>query len=221
MIICMISSNNYTLTAKILECLNSLAYSDSFLTILFIYSFLGNRFHNKFIILSQITNYKIFDVILIYYDYGGDNMSKLLDRFETIFEVKRKKQSSLSIFFTFLLLLLVGNSLFFVMTYQKKAYDRYELEYQMVHSAFLEYHEMQGAYPVREPIAWKEEKDLRMFFEENQFPLNGSISYVDLDALKLPSEVKKTYLWDNDRNMLYTSQFVSYGLRRWHLPGAR
>jgi len=148
-------------------------------------------------------------------------MSKLLDRFETIFEVKRKKQSSLSILFTFLLLLLVGNSLFFVMTYQKKAYDRYELEYQMVHSAFLEYHEEQGVYPVREPIAWKEERDLRMFFEENQFPLNGSISYVDFDALKLPIEAKKTYLWDNDRNMLYTSEFVSYGLRRWHLPGAR
>lgn len=60
MVICVLGIDNYTLMTKILECLNSLAYSNSFLNIQFICRFLGNRFHNKFIILSQITNCKFF-----------------------------------------------------------------------------------------------------------------------------------------------------------------
>lgn len=145
---------------------------------------------------------------------------KIQDWFDSLFEVKQKKQTGLTILGSFLLLILVGNSLFFILTYQKRAYEAFQVEYTLVKDALNMYMSHADTPPLKEAISWDKEKDLALFFEENNLSKSASYYYLDLEALALATKPKKTYILDVERMVLYTSEFVSFGMRRWHLPGA-
>lgn len=145
---------------------------------------------------------------------------KIQDWFDSLFEVKRKKQTGFTILGSFLLLMLVGNSLFFLLTYQKRAYEAFQVEYALVKDALNMYMSHADTPPLKEAISWDKEKDLAIFFEENNLSKSTSYYYLDLEALALATKPRKTYILDVERMVLYTSEFVSFGMRRWHLPGA-
>lgn len=148
-------------------------------------------------------------------------MTGISDWFEKLFEVKRKKQTPLSIFVMLILLFLLGNSLFILMHYQKKSYEAFAIEYSTVKSAVLKYENDHGEYPIGSSVDWSKEKNLTMFFEENGLTMGLQYYYVNISLLELSEKVKKTYVIDVDRGILYTREFEIYGLKRWHAPLAK
>lgn len=147
-------------------------------------------------------------------------MGKLTDWFDRLFEVKQKKQTTFSLLTMIILLLLIGNSLYFLMIYQKKSYEAYTVEYVAVKDAILKYEEENGTFPVSSTVNWSKEKNLVKFFEENGLSKGDQYYYVTLDKLSFDFKVKRTYILDITRGILYTREFEVYGLKRWHAPMA-
>ncbi len=147
-------------------------------------------------------------------------MGKLTEWFDRLFEVKHKKQTTLSLLTMIILFLLIGNSLYFLMIYQKKSYEAYAEEYAAVKEAIMIYEETHGNYPVGSPVNWSKEKNLVKFFEENGLSKGEQYLYVTLDKLTFDFKVKRTYILDITRGVLYTREFEVYGLKRWHAPMA-
>ncbi|HAS74041.1 MAG TPA: hypothetical protein DCS67_07845 [Clostridiales bacterium UBA8960] len=145
-------------------------------------------------------------------------MIKFTDWFDRLFEVKRKKQTPFSIFVMVILLFLLGNSLFILMHFQKKSYEAFAVEYRTVKAAVLDYKNETGEYPIASTVNWSKEKNLSMFFEENGLTMGTQFYYVEQSLLSIPDKVKKTYILDVDRGILYTREFEIYGLKRWHAP---
>lgn len=145
-------------------------------------------------------------------------MASLSDWFDRLFEVKQKKQTTLSIITMVILLFLLGNSLFILMVYQKKSYEAFALEYDTVKEAIALYESKNGSYPVGSQVDWNKEKNLIKFFEENGLSQGEQYHYVALDLLSLDIKIKKTYVLDVARGILYTREFEIYGLKRWHAP---
>lgn len=142
------------------------------------------------------------------------------DWFERLFEVKHEKQT-LKKFFSFVLFIILGSSVYIVMTYQNYRYDEYSNEYGRVEEALESYKEIYGVYPLGSEVNWKDERRLKKYFSSNNFTRGEKFYYIDLKSLDLTDQVKRTYLIDIDRDRLYTSEFVIYDMRRWHIPGAK
>lgn len=145
-------------------------------------------------------------------------MANLSDWFDKLFEVKQKKQTTFSIITMVILLFLLGNSLFILMVYQKKSYEAFAIEYGAVKEAITLYENKNGTYPVGSHVDWNREKNLVKFFEENGLSKGEQYHYVALDLLGLDFKIKKTYILDITRGILYTREFEVYGLKRWHAP---
>jgi hypothetical protein len=145
----------------------------------------------------------------------------MMEWFERLFEVKQSKFTLKKVFFTFLLFLLMGSSLQLTMYYQSYRYDDFAAEFNAVREAYTVYEGEQGSQPIGEPINWQRERQLAKFFESTNFTRGAEFYYLDLNALGLKKNVKRTYVIDLERNRLYTREFVTYDMRRWHFPGAK
>lgn len=140
---------------------------------------------------------------------------------DSLFEVKQSKFTLKKVFLTFALFILVGSTLPMTMVSQKNNYAAYAKEFSMVREAYEAFVDAHGYAPVGNEVDWKKEKDLSDYFEESNVTKGATFYYLDLGALSLDTPVKRTYVLDMEKERLYTREFVSYDMRRWHFPGAQ
>ena len=143
------------------------------------------------------------------------------DWFDSLFEVKQSKFTLKKVFLTFALFILVGSALPMTMVYQKNNYAAYAQEFFMVEEAVEQFVKVHGYLPIGNEVDWKKEKDLRAFFETSSVTMGTTFYYLDLNMLTLETPVERTYVIDHERESIYTREFVSYDMRRWHIPGAQ
>ncbi|ABR50279.1 hypothetical protein Amet_4199 [Alkaliphilus metalliredigens QYMF] len=144
-------------------------------------------------------------------------MGTLMDKLDSLFTVERKDNNFKRIFMTFVLLILVGVSLPMYFMYEDYAYNKYKDHYEQVKTVVEEYKLQEGVYPVGEEMSWSDEKQLNTFFQSNNFNQARQFYYIDKSLLSQWVPSKYTYIIEIDTGTLYTSEFVVFKNKRWHL----
>lgn len=139
------------------------------------------------------------------------------DFFESIFEVKQSKhqQSGLSIFLSFVLFLVLANSLFIVFAIENKVYGEYMAEYSLVKIHMDNYY---GEYPLKSSFDLHNQKSLYTFLKENNMSYGQSFYFIDTNGINTNNKIKRTYVWDAEYKRIYTLESVVYRFKRWNAP---
>ena len=144
---------------------------------------------------------------------------KIQEKIESIFEVKQTKYTGKRIFLTFGLIVLIAFSLPLYFRYEEKVHQAYVAEYQQVKAWTTAFYQEEGHYPLGERVILEEEKDLSVFFHDNNLNPDRRLYFVSNEVLAQADNLKYTYVIDGDNGALFTSEYVIYRMRRMHIPG--
>ncbi|MBM7614293.1 hypothetical protein [Alkaliphilus hydrothermalis] len=142
-------------------------------------------------------------------------MFKLFEKLDGLFEVKQTKFTGSRIFVALCLMVVMLMSLPMYFKYENYRYQNYYNEYIEAKNLTFDYAEIHGKYPIGEKINLKKEKDLYGFL--NNYLGDRQLYYINTDLIPEMKDFKYTYIFDTKYEYMYTSEFVVYKMRRWHL----
>lgn len=144
-------------------------------------------------------------------------MGKIMEKIENLFVLDRKETTYKRAVLGFIIVLAGVAILPLYFKYEDYTYAKYKKEYDFVVEVVEKYNGENSSYPIGEPINWANEKNLKLFFTENQLSTNRQLYYIDTTLIKELENSKYTYIIDGQRGNVYTREFVVYKNRRWHL----
>lgn len=144
---------------------------------------------------------------------------KIHEKIESVFEVKQTKYTGKRIFLTFGLIVFMAFSLPLYFMYEEKVHQAYAEEYQQVKNWTTAFYHQEGHYPLGERVILDAEKDLSVFFQENNLNTARDFYYVDKEEIPQIKGLEYTYVIDGANGALFTTEYVIYRMRRRHIPG--